>query len=83
MATAARAIPAAIPTTSSTTSASRASARSAAGADRAAQNYLLREMGFAVARKHAQKLRRIALILGFAAPLVLTLLAALLGGPVG
>jgi len=40
-------------------------------------------MGFAVARKHAQKLRRIALILGFAAPLVLTLLAALLGGPVG
>jgi sulfite dehydrogenase (quinone) subunit SoeC len=47
------------------------------------QNYLLREMGFAVARKHAQKLRRIALVLSFAAPLVLTLVAALIGGPLG
>jgi DMSO reductase anchor subunit len=47
------------------------------------QNYLLREMGFAIARKHAEKLRRIALILGFAAPLLLTLAAALVGGPVG
>jgi DMSO reductase anchor subunit len=47
------------------------------------QNYLLREMGFVIARKHAQKLRRIALILGFAVPLVLTLLAALIGGPIG
>jgi DMSO reductase anchor subunit len=40
------------------------------------QNYLLREMGFAIARKHAHKLRRTALLLGFAAPLVLTLLAS-------
>jgi DMSO reductase anchor subunit len=45
------------------------------------QNYLLREMGFVIARKHAQKLRRLTLILGFAAPLVLTLLAALVPGP--
>jgi DMSO reductase anchor subunit len=45
------------------------------------QNYLLREMGFAIARKHAHKLRRTALLLGFVAPLFLTLLAALLGGP--
>jgi sulfite dehydrogenase (quinone) subunit SoeC len=45
-------------------------------------NYLLREMGFAIARKHALKLRRTALGLGFAAPLVLTLLAALVPGPI-
>jgi DMSO reductase anchor subunit len=45
------------------------------------QNYLLREMGFAIARKHALKLRRIALGLGFAVPLLLTLFAALLPGP--
>jgi DMSO reductase anchor subunit len=44
------------------------------------QNYLLREMGFVVARKHAQKLRRLTLILGFAAPLLLTLFAALVPG---
>ena len=35
-------------------------------------------MGFQIARKHALKLRRIALALGFAAPLLLTLLALLL-----
>jgi DMSO reductase anchor subunit len=45
-------------------------------------NYLLREMGFAVARRHAVKLRRIALGAGFAAPLLLTLLAALVPGPI-
>ena len=33
------------------------------------ENYLLKEMGFRVARKHAQKLRRIALIAGFVLPL--------------
>lgn len=44
-------------------------------------NYLMREMGFQVARKHAAKLRRIAMALGFALPLALTLLAALLAGP--
>ncbi len=31
-------------------------------------NYLLNEMGYRVARKHAAKLRRIALVLGFAIP---------------
>jgi DMSO reductase anchor subunit len=36
-------------------------------------NYLLREMGFRLARKHATRLRRIALAAGFALPLVLTL----------
>ena len=42
------------------------------------ENYLQREMGFQIARKHALKLRRIALLLGFGAPLLLCLLAALL-----
>ncbi|MBD0271649.1 MAG: dimethyl sulfoxide reductase anchor subunit [Acetobacteraceae bacterium] len=39
------------------------------------QNYLLREMGFRVARKHAARLRAVALTAGFAAPAVLGLLA--------
>jgi DMSO reductase anchor subunit len=43
-------------------------------------NYLLREMGFRIARKHASKLRRIALGAGFAAPLALAVLALLAGG---
>jgi sulfite dehydrogenase (quinone) subunit SoeC len=44
------------------------------------QNYLLREMGFRVARKHAARLRGIALAAGFAAPAALALLA-LAGAP--
>lgn len=44
------------------------------------QNYLLREMGYAIARKHAQKLRRIAVVLGFVVPLVLTILSLAGGG---
>jgi sulfite dehydrogenase (quinone) subunit SoeC len=57
------------------------------------ENYLLKEMGFHIARKHATRLRRLALAGGFALPLLLTvaslvsttaapvaaLLAALLG----
>lgn len=42
------------------------------------ENYLLREMGFAVGRKHARRLRRIAVTVGFAAPIVL-LAVGLLG----
>lgn len=38
-------------------------------------NYLLREMGFRIARKHADKLRRIAMLLGFVVPVL-----ALAGG---
>ena len=45
-------------------------------------NYLLKEMGYQVARKHAAKLRRHAQALAFAVPLVLSLLA-MLGGAVG
>jgi sulfite dehydrogenase (quinone) subunit SoeC len=42
-------------------------------------NYLLREMGFRVARKHARRLRLVALAAGFAAPLALAVLALLAG----
>ncbi len=38
-------------------------------------NYLQREMGFQIARKHARKLRLIALVLGAVAPILLILLA--------
>ncbi|HEY7689889.1 MAG TPA: DmsC/YnfH family molybdoenzyme membrane anchor subunit, partial [Dongiaceae bacterium] len=46
------------------------------------ENYLQREMGFRVARKHALKLRMIATLLAFLLPLLLTVLAigALTGG---
>ena len=37
------------------------------------ENYLMKEMGFRVARKHAAKLRRIAIGIGFVAPFALTL----------
>lgn len=39
------------------------------------ENYLLKEMGFRIARKHAQKLRRIALLAGFVLPLAAVLAA--------
>lgn len=41
------------------------------------ENYVLREMGFAIARRHGARLRRIALGLGFGAPLALSVLASL------
>lgn len=37
-------------------------------------NYLMREMGFQIARKHSAKLRKLCLVLGFAVPAVLLLL---------
>jgi DMSO reductase anchor subunit len=46
-------------------------------------NYLLKEMGYRVARKHAAKLRRLALLLGFVGPAALTLTAAALFGSHG
>jgi len=42
-------------------------------------NYLLREMGFRLARKHAAKLRNLTLLLGFGGPILLALLATQLG----
>jgi DMSO reductase anchor subunit len=44
------------------------------------ENYLMREMGFTIARKHARALRRIAVIAGFVGPFVLALLALAAGG---
>jgi DMSO reductase anchor subunit len=42
-----------------------------------AENYVLREMGYQIARKHAVKLRWITLALAFLLPGLLTLLTAL------
>ena len=47
------------------------------------ENYLLREMGYAIARKHASRLRTIALAVGFIAPVVLLLVGGVLAGPAG
>ena len=44
------------------------------------ENFLLKEMGFAIARKHRDKLRRIAVQLAFVIPLLLTLIALATGG---
>jgi sulfite dehydrogenase (quinone) subunit SoeC len=43
-------------------------------------NWLLREMGFRIARKHAAALRRIVLVAGFALPIFLALATTLVGG---
>ena len=39
------------------------------------ENYLMKEMGHVIARKHAGKLRRLSVTLGFLLPLLLTVLA--------
>jgi DMSO reductase anchor subunit len=44
------------------------------------ENYLLKEMGFRIARKHRLRLRRVARLAGFAFPIFSSLLALLLGG---
>jgi DMSO reductase anchor subunit len=44
------------------------------------ENYLQKEMGFVIARKHAAKLRRIAMLAAFALPFLLTLVAFLAPG---
>jgi DMSO reductase anchor subunit len=43
-------------------------------------NYLLREMAYEIGRKRAFELRRLGAVLGFVAPLVLSLLGLILGG---
>jgi len=43
------------------------------------ENYLLREMGYVVARKHAGRLRRIALAVGYIVPTLLLLAGAVAG----
>ena len=70
-------------------SASRSDAGSATGmgalgtvrlleAPHTSENYLMKEMGFRIARKHAAKLRMIALAVGFGMPELLTLAGAAL-----
>jgi DMSO reductase anchor subunit len=44
------------------------------------ENYLLKEMGYKVARKHAEKLRLLALGFGFTLPALLTFVALMLPG---
>jgi DMSO reductase anchor subunit len=44
------------------------------------ENYLQKEMGFVIARKHATKLRRIALLAAFGLPFLLTLVVLGLSG---
>lgn len=44
------------------------------------ENYLLKEMGFVVARKHAAKLRRLSLALGFGLPFLLSFIPLLAPG---
>ena len=47
------------------------------------ENYLLKEMGFRVARKHRTQLRRITRLAGFAVPVVSSFCALWLGGAIG
>lgn len=47
------------------------------------ENYLLKEMGFQIARKHARRLRRLARLAGFAVPAVASVLALALAGAPG
>ena len=47
------------------------------------EDYLLKEMGFRIARKHARRLRRIARLAGFALPALASLLVLLLAGAAG
>ena len=47
------------------------------------ENYLLKEMGFRLARKHRLRLRRVARLAGFALPALLTFFTLLLGGVIG
>jgi DMSO reductase anchor subunit len=46
-------------------------------------NYLLQEMGYRVARKHARRLRRLALLFGAALPAAALVLLFAAGGPLG
>jgi len=47
------------------------------------ENYLLKEMGFRIARKHRTQLRRIARVAGFAVPALASFCGLLLGGVAG
>ena len=42
-------------------------------------NFIMREMGYRVARKHAQRLRKLALLFAFAVPIAMLLLSQMPG----
>lgn len=46
-------------------------------------NYVMREMGYQIGRRHAQKLRRIAVVLTFVGPALLSVLMLLAGSQLG
>jgi DMSO reductase anchor subunit len=46
------------------------------------ENYVLKEMGFRVARKHAQKLRLVVHVLAFVLPLAAVAIALATGGAI-
>ncbi|HEX5326737.1 MAG TPA: DmsC/YnfH family molybdoenzyme membrane anchor subunit [Acetobacteraceae bacterium] len=46
------------------------------------ENYLLREMGYRIGRKHGDRLRTIALAAGFVVPVVLLIVGMILGDPI-
>lgn len=46
-------------------------------------NYLMKEMGFRIARKHASKLRMIAIVAGFVLPALMLAVALVIGGNTG
>ncbi len=45
------------------------------------ENFLLREMGFRIGRKHGDRLRGIAICVGFIVPAVLLIIGIILGNP--
>ena len=45
------------------------------------ENYLLREMGYALARKHGERLRSIALLIGFVSSTMLLIVGLAFGNP--
>ncbi len=47
------------------------------------ENFLLREMGYVIARKHASRLRAVAMAVGFIVPVVLLVATAAVGGSAG
>lgn len=74
------------PTTGATSTAETATGLGSIGkvrlfeAPHTSENYLLKEMGFQIARKHAAKLRRLALLLGFALPALLSAVPLVVSG---
>ena len=45
------------------------------------KNYLMKEMVFEIGRKHAAKLRRMSMVLGFVLPFIMLVLAGFFGAP--